>query len=157
EVDGVAVGKIVGRIRKHQGTARLPLFGYTEDFSSYQPQGHYVASENLKRYYAAMTWFGHTPLLLKEGHVSAVQARQQTLAALLVPRALDRAELPDRRKAREVWQRLAAVIDFFTGLGDDLGPQQYRAALSRIPDLAVVAEGDRLHELKLELARQSPS
>src|SRR5262249_49775386 len=92
--------------------------------------------------------------------VSGPEADRQTLAAALLTRALERAALPDGRQAAAVWERIYAVTSFYVGLADDLGQEEYRAALAKVCgtalDLAVLADAKKLTELRLELARHSP-
>src|SRR5262249_6607509 len=160
------VNEILAHIRAHGGPARVPLFGYEEDFSEYLPRGHYAGSADLRNYFVAMTWFGRMSFLLKGGEqagpgarpalVSLPEARRQTLAAALLAAALDRARLADGRKARDVWERLYTVTSFFAGLASDLGPEQYRAALTRVcgpsRDLAALANERHFAALQRELA-----
>jgi hypothetical protein len=164
DVDAGAVEEALTALRKGSGAVRVRLLGCAVDFSLYRPQGRYAGSERLKGYHAAMTWFSQAPLLLEGGPgspVSADEARRQTLAAALLAEALARAALPDGHKAAAVWERIYVVTAFFTGLADDLGPQQYREALARTglsgTNLARLTDASRLRALKLELVKQLPA
>src|SRR5262249_40255883 len=119
---------VLEKMRKHEGfwpepsvaSQEWPLFRYAEDFSQYVPPVHYPRSDVLKRYFVGMMWFGRMTFLIK-GHddhgpstrspalVSVQESDRQTLAAALLTRALDRAELADGRKAADVWERIYAV------------------------------------------------
>jgi Protein of unknown function (DUF3160) len=169
------VDQVLERMKKHQGfwpdprTAHndWPLFRYAEDFSQYVPRGHYTRSEALKKYFVGLMWYGRMTFLLKgdpsfgpgdqPALVSVPEGKQQTLAAALLTRALVQAELPDKRKARDVWERIYAVTSFYVGLADDLGVQEYQAALTRVCgtslDLARLADDKNLTQLKAELAK----
>jgi hypothetical protein len=134
------------------------------------PRGHYTRSENLKKYFVGVMWFGRMTFLLKGDRsngpddepalVSETEARQQTLAAALLTRALDRARLRDGRRARDVWKRIYVVTSFYVGLADDLSLPEYRAALTNVCgaalDLAGLTDEKKLRALQTHLARLRP-
>jgi hypothetical protein len=177
-VQASAVNLVLEKMQKHEGfwpdprTAHTewPLFRYAEDFSQYVPRGHYTRSEVLMKYFVGMMWFGRMAFLLKgdpsygpddqPALVSVPESHQQTLAAALITKSLEQAELPDKRKARDVWERIYTVTSFYVGLADDLGWPEYRAALSKVCgaalNLAVLADSKNLLAFKVELARLSP-
>jgi hypothetical protein len=172
------VDEVLEKMKEHKGFwpapeeahEKWPLFRYAEDFSQYVPRGHYTRSETLKKYFVGMMWFGRMTFLLKGDRihgpndepalVSPHEANQQTLAAALVTRLMSEAKLPDGRKASAVWERIYAVTSFYVGLADDLGLQEYQAALAKVCgsalDLAVLADSKKLTEFKLELAKNRP-
>ncbi len=171
------VEEVLEQMHKHEGFWPDPmqdpnpwaLFHYSEDFSQYVPRGHYTRSETLKKYFVGMMWFGRLTFLLKghanhgprgEALVSPEEATRQTLAAALVTKALTEAELPDHRKALDVWERVYVVTSFYVGLADDLGFAEYHAALKKVCgaalDLAALADEKKRFELKKELARHAP-
>jgi hypothetical protein len=172
------VDQVLAKMAEHEGfwsdpsTAETdwPLFRYAEDFSQYVPRGHYTRSEILKKYFVGMMWFGRMTFLLKGDRVhgpddepalvSVPESNRQTLAAALLTRLLDRAVLPDGRKAAAVWERIYAVTSFYVGLADDLGMEEYRAAIAKVCgaalDLAALADPQKLTQLKAELARNKP-
>ena len=126
-------------IAAHKGFAPSPLFTYVEDYSQYVPRGHYTRSTRLRRYFQTMMWYGRMTFILRGGHpygpgnepflVSRETARKQTLAASMLTRILNKGKLPDGRPARALWERIYAVTAFYVGLADDLGPQEYAAAM----------------------------
>ncbi len=168
------VDLVLEKMKKHEGfwpdpvvaEKEWPLFRYSEDFSQYLPRGHYTRSETLKKYFVGMMWFGRMTFLLKgspsrnEALVSVPESNQQTLAASMLTKLLAQTELADKRKARDVWERIYAVTAFYVGLADDLGMQEYQAALHKVCgaalDLAQLNGGQKLLELKADLARHSP-
>jgi hypothetical protein len=170
-VDGKTVSTITAQIEAGQGTGPLPGFGRSEDFTEYRPEGHYTRSAKLQRYYLATTWLGRVRLLLQgeagpartedRFPVSAKEARQQTQAAALLAGALATAVLPDGRKARDVWERIYIVTSFYTGLSEDLGPQQYLTAVQTVCgsalNVAELVNADKLHAVRLELAKMLPT
>ena len=164
---------VLDKMAKHEGfwpedpsiaAKEWPLFAYCEDFSQYVPRGHYTRSESLKRYFVGLMWYGRMTFLLKgspspnEALVTVPESNQQTLAASLLTTLLDKAELADKRKARDVWERVYAVTAFYVGLADDLGLPEYQASLKKVcgAALAQLGGGEKLLELKADLARHSP-
>ncbi|KAF0244210.1 MAG: hypothetical protein FD180_2720 [Planctomycetota bacterium] len=145
-----------------------PLFRYSEDFSQYVPRGHYTQSEVLKRYFLAMMWFGRMTFLLNGGDphsyqsvhpylVSEREAAAQTIGAAAMTRLLATGTVADGRKASDLWKRIYSVTAFFVGLADDLGMQQYAAALGPVMNsaeaLSELARPERLDALRAELAK----
>ncbi len=173
------VALILDKMAEHKGfwpdpeaaEKEWPLFRYAEDFSQYVPRGHYTRSETLKKYFVGMMWFGRMTFLLKgdDKHgpatitpalVSVVEANQQTLAAAMLTRALENVQLPDKRKAGDVWERIYVVTAFYVGLADDLGRQQYKTALAQVCgaalDLAALGDAGKMQALRQELAKHKP-
>ncbi len=110
------------------GFAESPIFGRDEDYSQYQPRGHYTRSERLKNYFQAMIWYGRMSFLLKgcDGDciVSEEEARIQTLGASMIAQAL-----LDHPDSKERWDRIYNLTSFYVGYSDDLGPRQYNEAI----------------------------
>jgi hypothetical protein len=134
-----AVRKELDLIAAHAGFAASPLFKYQEDYSQYVPRGHYTRSEKLRRYFKAMMWHGRMAFLIKgktpatpDALISEEDAKTQTLAALDISDMLQTTQLPDGRKAREVWDAIYAVTAYYVGFSDDLAPADYRDARSKL-------------------------
>jgi hypothetical protein len=151
-------------IAEHGGYADSPVFVYREDYSQYVPRGHYTRSEELKRYFKAMMWYGRMAFLLKgspswgpdgEALVSVEDARIQTLQALLVTLALDGLQAEGKPVA-DIWNRIYGVTAFFVGLADDLTPYEYKVAMQKVfgaaATVAELADPAKLFALKKELA-----
>lgn len=169
---------VLDKMSKHEGfwpdpkTAHQewPLFRYSEDWSQYVPRGHYTRSENLKRYFMGMMWFGRMTFILKGGVpfgpgnepflVSGDEAKAQCVAAAAITKLLDGGKLADGRAARDVWERIYGVTSFYVGLADDLGMQEYREALSNVAgaalDLSVLSDAGALKAFQLGLAKHQP-
>ncbi|QYZ79782.1 DUF3160 domain-containing protein [Methanofollis formosanus] len=115
-------------IDRKAGLTPSPLFSYTEDYSQYRPRGHYTQSERLKNYFQAMMWHGRMPFLLNATRqVPEEEARVQTAAA-----ARTAALLADDPDLMERWDRIYEVTAFYVGYADDLGPEEYIAAMERL-------------------------
>jgi parallel beta-helix repeat protein len=134
---------------------------YCEDYSHYVPRGHYTRSEQLKRYFKAMMWYGRMAFMLKgcngdDALISNDDADLSTMQAALIA-----SELPDvtvnNSIAQEIWDRIYTVTAFFVGTADDLTPYEYRDALNIVFGTAYnasdLSDEDKLLELKVELAK----
>jgi hypothetical protein len=137
-------------IEKHSGlpdyeTAReKALFRLPEDYSQYKPRGHYTRSENLKKYFKGMMWYGRMTFLIK-GHpefgpvsppakalTDRETAKIQTLQASLISINSGELKIDDGRDVSEVWDRIYAVSAFYSGFSDDLTIYDYRESLRKI-------------------------
>jgi len=148
-------------IEAHGGESESPLFLYKENYSQYVPRGHYTRTEELKRYFKAMMWYGRIGMLLvgKDLNPDAVLeqevADRQTLQAALLAGALfsDNEQLT---KARQIWQRIYEVTAFYVGLADDLTPTQYSKALQKVLGTSLqwqaLTEEGALDKLREQLA-----
>ena len=134
---------------------------YCEDYSQYVPRGHYTRSEQLKRYFNAMMWYGRIAFMLKgcngdDALISEQDANRSTIQAALIA-----SELPDvavnNSTAQEIWDRIYSVTAFFVGTADDLTPYEYRDAQNIVFGTAYnasdLSDEDKLLELKVELAK----
>ena len=153
------------RIEKHEGLSTYgesrekSLFRYPEDYSQYKPRGHYTRSEDLKKYFRGMMWFGRQTFLLKghekygqfippmEALVDRQTARIQTLQSLLISGVSGDVKVDDHRTVAEVWDRIYAVTAFYVGLADDLTLYEYRQVLREVFG-AQVKQEDLLNDSK---------
>ncbi|HUT55498.1 MAG TPA: DUF3160 domain-containing protein [bacterium] len=132
----------LGYIEKHGGFEDSPIFTYREDYSQYVPRGHYTRSEELKRYFKAMMWYGRLTMLIKgsdesgpDAHfdalVSKEEAQAQTMLGAAIASLFGELQVGDR-SAAQVWERIYAVTAYYVGLADDLTPQDYVKALGEV-------------------------
>ena len=159
----------LAKIDAHEGFADSDIFIYKADYSQYMPRGHYTRSEQLKRYFRALMWYGRMAFLLKgsenwgpfsEALIGIYDAKIQTMQAVLLARSIDTVQV-GQRSGREIWDRIYTITAFYVGLADDLTPYEYLDAVDKIfgssfnpTDLE--DEGD-FFALKVELALlQSP-
>jgi hypothetical protein len=139
-----------GEIEKHSGLSdyfiarEKALFRISEDYSQYKPRGHYTRSEDLKKYFKGMMWYGRMTFLLK-GHenfgpvsppakalTDRETARIQTLQASLISINPGKLKLKDGRNVSDVWDRIYAVSAFYSGFADDLTIYDYRESLKKV-------------------------
>ena len=104
-------------IEAHQGIEVSPVMAIgfpnpedpnnlKEDYSQYIPRGHYTKSEELKKYFKTMMWYGRITFLAKN--------ETTTRSALLITNTLREEEIFD------LWESIYEPINFFVGKADDL-------------------------------------
>lgn len=136
------------KIEEHSGfpssdeAEKNAIFAYAEDYSQYVPRGHYTRSEELKRYFKGMMWYGRLTMLIKgnEKHgpfadapalISVEEAEKQTILAASVAALLGELKA-DGRPCSEIWQRIYTVTAYYVGFADDLTPDDYLKGLKNI-------------------------
>ncbi len=105
-------------IEAKKGFAPSPIMGsdYQEDYSQYQPRGHYTKTEEQQNYFRSMIWYGRMTFRLKED--------SETQSALLLMQTILNGQA-DGRKADDLWFLLYEPTSFFVGTSDDLTYQDY--------------------------------
>ena len=84
-------------IESADGILPSPLFPgleFGEDYSQYIPRGHYTLSEDLKRYFTSMMWYGRMTFRLKVRDPEI--GKEETRSALLLVQALRQARVDGR-------------------------------------------------------------
>jgi hypothetical protein len=114
DIDKV-VAKELSKIEAHAGIAECSFLpGVKEDYSQYVPRGHYTRSDDFRRYFKAMMWFGRLPL-----HVPA-EKRDPLLpmqAALLISLHLE-----EDADLSGLWEEIYEPTAFFFGAAEDITP-----------------------------------
>ncbi len=90
------IAELVAKANAASGSQAVKLFGVarTEDFSQFEPRGHYTDSDVLRRYFRAMMWLGRTDFRLLETQSDGTQVfRRRQLEAALALRDLVGSEL----------------------------------------------------------------
>ncbi len=157
------VASELAKIDAHAGFAASDIFIYQEDYSQYIPRGHYTRSEELKRYFRTLMWYGRMAFLLKgaefwgptgEALISTYDAKIQTLQAVLLAKSIDSVSV-NGRTGCDIWDRMYAVTSFYVGLADDLTPYEYLGAVHKVFgssfDPAYLENEDKFFALKAEL------
>jgi hypothetical protein len=127
--DQSLVDELVAKATAHEGLQRVTLFGVQrdEDFSQYEPRGHYAAESELEQYFRAMMWLGRVDFRLLETQPDGAQLfrRRQLEGVLLMNELLD-AEL------RAHFERIDSVLAAFVGEPDYMVPRQVPALLEAL-------------------------
>jgi hypothetical protein len=154
-------------IEAHAEFKESPIFIYKEDYTQYVPRGHYTRSEELKRYFKAMMWYGRMTMLIKgakdfgpDAHqpalVSEDEAQAQTILGCAIAGMLGDLKV-DQRTAAQVWERMYVVTAYYVGLADDLTPLDYRTALGKVFgntfEPGTLVDPDAFLKLKAELVK----
>jgi hypothetical protein len=142
-----------------------PIFHYLEDYSQYEPRGHYTRSEKLRRYFKAMMWYGRMSFLMKGGSpycqeceflISAEDAKIQTIQASLIATALPTVPVGNET-VEDLWTRIYTVTSFFVGAADDLTPYEYLDCIQDVFgtefNATELADDEKLLALKIQLAQ----
>jgi hypothetical protein len=92
------------------------IFPYKVDYSQFIVRGHYTRTENLKRYFRAMTWFGLLPISLSDRTGNPVEG--QLLQSVLMARAL-------KKGSNTVdWNAIYEPTAMFVGTSNMLTPAE---------------------------------
>jgi hypothetical protein len=166
------------KIENHAGLPDYPtarenaLFKIPEDYSQYTPRGHYTRSENLKKYFKAMMWYGRMTFLMK-GHekfgpisppakalTDRETAKIQTLQASLISINSGKLKLNDGRSVSEVWDRIYTISAFYSGFSDDLTIYDYRESLKEVFEseftVSELENEKKFAQFLLELSKSAP-
>ncbi len=149
EVSDLVAGELE-LIDAHIGKADSPIFEYAEDYSQYVPRGHYTRSDELKRYFMSMMWYGRIAFRLKPRE-GIEKAKEETLQAILMVAAMKNVVV-NGEPATDVWDRIYEPTVFFVGKTDDLNVYEYMELLIDIygTDFASLSPDDLADDAKLE-------
>ncbi|HEY5270418.1 MAG TPA: DUF3160 domain-containing protein [Anaerolineales bacterium] len=107
-----------------------------EVYGQYTPRGHYTRSEDLKKYFKAMMWYGRLTFRLNDDF--------ETRRALLLTQAVRSATAADGTPAVKLWENIYEPTVFIVGKADDLGYLEYGALSDQVfganPDLSKFAD-----------------
>ena len=135
-------------IEKAQGKEKSPLLGYELDYSLFKIRGHYTRSDELGKFFRAMSWYGIVPMPFcdNEGNRDV----ESTIKAIVTTIALCR--LPED-KGIKPWENIYSTTSFYVGEADDLTPYEIAQMISKVysdtPDMNKIA--DKLDDFYLEL------
>ncbi len=128
------------------------LFPFKLDYSQYVPRGHYTRSEDLKRYFMALMWYGQVPFNVYKDDSGRELDKKQITKALLMTYALflENGDDPDHI----LWEQIYAPTVFYVGKADDLTVYDYLKLLFDVygdnPRLDMLMDSE--YETKLEAA-----
>lgn len=105
-------------IEAHAKRAKCAL-GPEIDFTQFIPRGHYTRSDELKRYFLAMMWYGLVPMdLAADGPLTE---------AMLVAELLD-----GSKRASQLWAEVYEPTAFYVGVSDDIGARDLAPLIKRV-------------------------
>jgi hypothetical protein len=143
-------------------TAHSPIMGPTpldgvlgpgEDYKRYAPVGRYTATERLRRFYRAMTWYGRMAFALPEGRVEDYGLTRQ---ALLIVRALE----SEAGEWFELWERTYDPTVFYLGGTGDPTVREYTEIAEEVFgegfDIELLADQELVVEFAGRVAEIAP-
>ena len=118
----------------------MPAF--QDDYTAYQPVGHYAADENLKAYFQGMTWFGRMPFPIDNSDAQFVPSR----APLIITMALRRAKI-NNSPADQEWAFVDDALTFMVGSSNGSGPCEYANLMDQVygQNATILSLGDESH------------
>lgn len=111
-------------------TALSPVMGYLEDYTQYIIRGHYTKSEELERYFRAMTWLGRAAFYIEPNPASGIDeelATRLTAQAILLVAVASRDKSAARRLAK-----FESTLTALIGASDDLILAEAGSLISRV-------------------------
>lgn len=116
-----------------------PLFGYIIDYSLMTPRGHYTRTEEFKKYFKGMSWYGIVPLYAEDDEA------QCAMRSIITATALYR--LPEA-EGSALWESIYSTTSFFVGSADDLTPYQIAEIVQKVygngPDMNGISDPEKL-------------
>lgn len=131
-----------------------PLFEYDVDYSLFKVRGHYTRSEELGRYFQAMSWYGTIPLpfYIKD----LIKDEDSAMRAMITAIAL--CSLPEEEGGK-LWENIYSTTCFYVGEADDITPYEVAKAVEKVysdtPDLNQLP--DKLDEFYQEIEKMRPA
>ncbi len=132
------------------GFHESPLFGFELDYSLFTVRGHYTRSEELGKFFRAMSWYGLVPIPFYDEN--DMPDDDSTMRAIITAISLCRA--PEDEGIR-LWENLYSTTSFFVGESDDITPYEVAQAVSKVysdtPDMNELP--DKLEAFYQELSQ----
>jgi hypothetical protein len=160
--DAAAVNSIVQAANAATGIEVVELFGVQreEDFSQFEPRGHYTGDPTMERYFRAMIWLGRIDMRILETLRDGSQVfRPEQYRAMLL---LNELIAPDLQR----WRRIDDAVRTFVGESDSMvvpeiaslvedlgGPAAARTATDADVVAAIVAGGYGQQQIASHLMR----
>ncbi|MFA7171690.1 MAG: DUF3160 domain-containing protein, partial [Candidatus Paceibacterota bacterium] len=117
--------------------AKYELDSIKEDYTQYIPRGHYTKTEELKRYFKSMMWYGRLTFRLK--------SPDEVKSALLISEALG-----SKGSSQESWDKIYEPINFFVGKSDDITYYQFRDTMQKVYGDEITLGSVKSDDTKLE-------
>ncbi len=118
-----------------------------EDYSQYIPRGHYTRSDELKKYFKTMMWYGRLTFRLRDDF----ETRRALLLSTLIR---------NDAEALQLWQGIYDPTVFIVGKADDLSFYEYGGIMDAVfganPDPALFADEDLFAQFKATAATLPP-
>ncbi len=127
KVVSYSVKQDLARIAAHTGREKSSIFKFKIEFTQFVPRGHYTRTENLKKYFKAMMWYGLIPMPLPNKYVPPTV----TVQALMITRNLKTLRI-GKQPASAVWEQIYEPTVFYVGKADDYTFRSYAPIIKTI-------------------------
>jgi hypothetical protein len=148
-------------ISKAEEVEMSPLLGFEIDYSLFKVRGHYTRSEELGKFFRAMSWYGIVPMPFYDTHGKRDEA--SAMKAIVTTLALCRA--PEDSGVK-LWENIYSTTSFYVGESDDITPYEIAMVIQKVysdtPDINEIPEKmdafyDELKQLrKAEIVNKTP-
>lgn len=144
EACGSEVENELRKIEKHEKREKSSIFPWLHDYSQYIPRGHYTRSEELKRFFFVMMWYGQNSFPFESG---GKRTEQQILQALLITHLLFNSQIEDK-PAIHFWDKIYSITALYVGSTDDLNAHHFHKLMKEVYgeviSLEVLSDRERL-------------
>jgi hypothetical protein len=150
-----SVAAQVGQILAGRGVEESLLIpSFKDDYTAYQPVGHYAGDAQLEAYFRGMTWFGRVHFRLRSDDPGFLPSR----APLIITMALRQASTKSGSTVRD-WAAVDDILTFLIGSSDDNGPREYARLMDQVygPEATLLSLADETSwQLFLDLSQELP-
>ena len=108
------------------------IFKTKLDYSQYKPRGHYTRSEELKKYFKAMMWYGQVTFEICDKESSVLDEEDRlchVTQSLLITKGMT---IDADRTTTYNWQRIYDITKFYVGESDDINIYQIEGILKDV-------------------------
>ena len=127
KVVSYSVKQDLARIAAHKDRDKSSIFKFKIEFTQFVPRGHYTRTENLKKYFKAMMWYGLIPMPLPNKYVPPTV----TVQALMITRNLKTLRI-GKQPASAVWEQIYEPTVFYVGKADDYTFRSYAPIIKTV-------------------------
>lgn len=97
------------------------------DYSLFKPRGHYTRSEQLQKFFRAMSWYGIASMpFYKDNKKEKGRDEDSAQRAIIATMALCKL---DNTQGVDLWENIYSTTSFFVGESDDINPYEVSLAV----------------------------
>lgn len=137
------VDKEIKLIEIHGSTGESAIFPFNVDYTQFIPRGHYTRTEDFKKFFKAMMWYGLIPFPF----YSNSEKQEQVQQAILITHILLNKNI-GKYQAFVLWEKIYESTVFYVGKTDDLSIYDFKELIDKVYgknwQLADFADKDKL-------------
>ena len=114
-------------VQAASGKAASPMFGFDIEYSLFKIRGHYTRSDELGKYFRAMSWYGIVPMPFYDE--KGQRDEESAIRAIVTVMALCKAPADSGVK---LWENIYSTTSFFAGESDDITPYEVAQAVQTV-------------------------